>query len=178
VWARRFLYYSVNSVFFILYYLVLLHFLAIFPYFWPSRRYAMSTRFPFVPRLATFRAFPYYSLKTRFSFFVVFLRCSYSRTILGVQFSSPNFLLFPLLQMVWRTWILARHLSFLLQPVNRVLYTPVIVSKFYLCRRLSMSYDKPRKSRAKAHIANGTGTRVLENIPLKSTGNVLREYLQ
>jgi hypothetical protein len=40
---------------------------------------------------------------------------------------------------------------------------------------IAPSYDKPRKSRAKAHIANGIGTRVLENIPLKSTGNNLRE---
>jgi hypothetical protein len=54
-------------------------------------------------------------------------------------FLLSHFFLFPLLQMVWRTWILARHLSFLLQPVNRVLYTLVIVSKFYLCRRLRMS---------------------------------------
>jgi len=117
--------------FFILYYLVLLHILAIFLYFWPSRRDAMSTRFPFVPHLSNFLTFPYYSLNTRFSFLVVFLRCSYSRAILRVRFFSP-FFIFPLLQMVWRAWILARHLSFLRQPVNRVLYTLVIVSKFYL----------------------------------------------
>lgn len=73
--------------------------------------------------------------------------------------------------------MLARHSSFLLQPINRALYTLVIVSKFYLCRRLRMSYDKLKKSRAKARVANGNGTRVLENIPLKSTGNNLREYL-
>jgi len=42
---------------------------------------------------------------------------------------------------------------------------------------IAPSYDKPRKSRAKAHVANGTETRVVENIPLKSTGNNLREYL-
>jgi hypothetical protein len=41
---------------------------------------------------------------------------------------------------------------------------------------IAPSYDKPRKSRVKAHVANGTGTRVLENIPLKSTENNLREY--
>jgi hypothetical protein len=138
MWARRFIYYSVNSVFFILYYLVLLHILAIFLYFWPSRRDAMSTRFPFVPHLSNFLTFPYYSLNTRFSFLVVFLRCSYSRAILRVRFFSP-FFIFPLLQMVWRAWILARHLSFLRQPVNRVLYILVIVSKFYLIRRLRMS---------------------------------------
>lgn len=51
----------------------------------------MSSRFPFVPRLATFRTFPHYPLKTRFSFLLVFLRYSYSRSILGVQFSSPTF---------------------------------------------------------------------------------------
>jgi len=39
---------------------------------------------------------------------------------------------------------------------------------------IAPSYDRPRKSRAKADVAKGTGTRVLENIPLKSTGNNLR----
>jgi hypothetical protein len=41
---------------------------------------------------------------------------------------------------------------------------------------IAPSYDKPRKSWAKAHVANGIGTRVLENIPFKLTGNNLREY--
>ena len=36
---------------------------------------------------------------------------------------------------------------------------------------IAPSYDKPRKSRTKHHIANRIRTRVLENIPLKSKGN-------
>jgi hypothetical protein len=42
---------------------------------------------------------------------------------------------------------------------------------------ISPSYDIPRKSWARAHVANGIGTHVLENIPLKSTGNNLRESI-
>jgi hypothetical protein len=39
---------------------------------------------------------------------------------------------------------------------------------------IAHSYDKPRKSRAKSNVAKVTETSVLENIPLKSTGNNLR----
>lgn len=69
------------------------------------------------------------------SFSALFIFPNYSVNTLFLSHFFP----FLLLQIVWRAWVLSRHSSFLLQPVNRVLYTLVIVSKFYLCRRLRMS---------------------------------------
>ena len=117
---------------------VLLHYYNFWPfflYFSPSSRYAMSTRFPFMPHLSIFLTFPYYSLNTRFLFLVVFLCCSYFRAIPWAYFFLSSLFLFPLLQTMWRAWILARHLSFLLQPVNRVLCTFVTLFKFCSCRQ-------------------------------------------
>jgi hypothetical protein len=98
----------------------------------------MSTRYPFVPLLSTFRTFPYYSLNTRFfssCFSALFIFPNYSVSTLFL----PYFFSFSFITNGVKSMNISTSFIILLQPVNRVLYSFVIISKFYLCRWLRMS---------------------------------------
>lgn len=151
VWARMFLCYSVISDFSsctVLYYYIF------WPFFYISycphamlclHVVLLCLVYPFSSPLRII-LWKRVSFPRSFSVLLIFPRYS-GRTRVPFLF----FVFFSLLKMIWRAWILALHLSFLLQPVNHILCTFVILFKSCSCRRWGMSSSHLRMTNPESH---------------------------